>query len=122
MTWCSCSLVAVLLLSGVTPIRADADHCAVCGLQVEPGSRHFRTQDGHETYCERCFLSAPRCSRCKLPTATEAVDSTSGLCSRCLAKLPRCTACSKAITDTVYTFRFAPGKSCADCKQLWPPC
>src|SRR5437867_9173575 len=109
-------LFVALVLSGAALILAAVDQCAVCGVQIQPGSPSFRTQGGGELYCERCFLSAPRCSRCKLPAAREAIDAASGLCSRCLAKLPRCTACGKVITDTVYTFRFAAGQFCAECK------
>lgn len=115
-------LFVALVLPAAAFILAAGDQCAVCGVQIQPDSRHFRTQDGGETYCERCFLSAPRCTRCKLPTAQEAIDPASGLCSRCLAKLPRCTACGRVITGTAYTIRFAAGQFCAECKQSRPAC
>ena len=114
----------ILLVALVLPvlILAAGDQCAVCGVQIQPNSRHFRTHGGDEAYCENCFLSAPRCTRCKLPTAQQAIDPASGLCSRCLAKLPRCTTCGRVITGTAYTIRFAAGQFCAECKQSRPAC
>jgi hypothetical protein len=114
--------IAVSLIACMAVFAAAVDQCSVCGAQVDPSARHFRTQDGHETYCEKCFVTAPRCPRCKLPTPAGAIDPESGLCSRCIARLPRCTACQRVITDAVYTFKFAPGQFCGDCKRTRPAC
>jgi hypothetical protein len=115
-------LLAVLIMAGAAAAVDDTAKCAVCGEPIAKQSRFYRTQDGRETYCEHCFLTAPRCPRCGRPTAPAAIDPASGVCTRCVAKLPRCTACGKVITDTVYTFPPSPGQFCGNCKRDRPAC
>ncbi len=94
--------------------------CTLCGEVIPDGAKYY--QGGSEIYCERCYLEAPRCSICKLPTLPDDIDPDTGACPRCLAKLPRCRACGKPIVGTAYRFRFSNAVFCAQCKANRPAC
>jgi hypothetical protein len=94
----------------------------VCGVVIPEQTKFYQVKGGQEVYCERCFLQAPRCSVCKLPTAAADLDKDTGACPRCLPTLPRCRACGKAIVGTAYTSPYSKSVYCPECKRTRPAC
>jgi DNA-directed RNA polymerase subunit N (RpoN/RPB10) len=96
---------------------SEEKRCRVCGNIIGDREHFYQVKGSKEVVCERCFAEAPRCSVCKLPTASATLDPETGACSKCLAGLPRCLACGRPILGRGYRFSTSAGIFCADCKE-----
>ena len=106
-------LLSICVLSGLIMGSALALavelRCSLCGETIPDKATYYQLKDGREIYCASCYARAPRCSVCKLPTASADIDPDTGACPLCLAKLPRCNACGKPILGTAYEFPYGKG-------------
>jgi hypothetical protein len=109
-------LLFFLILASVLA-ATGALRCSLCGALIPQPGKYYQVEGSKEIYCERCYLEAPRCSICSLPTAAADIDPETGACPKCLAKLPHCKACGKAIVGSFYSYPYAKGVFCADCKE-----
>ncbi len=110
-------LILALVLIGGALAATGQLRCHICGTLITTPGKYYRVEGGKEAYCERCYLEAPRCSVCTLPTAAADIDPETGACKECLKKLPRCNACGKPILGTSYRYPYGKGVYCADCKN-----
>jgi hypothetical protein len=117
-------LISALILLLLGPLAAAPGQvkCSLCGSVIPDGQKFYRVEGSGEIYCERCFLEAPRCVVCKLPTAAEDIDPETGACRKCLAKLPRCKACGKPIVGAYYTYASSTGVYCPTCRKTRHAC
>jgi len=115
-------VILAFLILGAALAATDELRCRICGIVIPTPGKYYRVEGSNEVYCERCYLEAPRCTVCKLPTAPAEIDAETGACKKCLAKLPRCNACGKAILGTFYRYPYGKGVYCAECKKNRPAC
>jgi len=115
-------VILAFLAVGAAAAAAGLLRCHMCGTEIPTPGRYYQVEGGKEVYCERCYLEAPRCSVCNLPTAAGDIDPKTGACTRCLAKLLRCKACGKPILGTFYRFPFGKGIFCAECRNSRHAC
>lgn len=117
--------VFVMLLAAVlgsAAVFSEDLRCHICGTVIPVPGRYFQVKGGTEIYCERCYSVAPRCNICKLPKPPGERDPDSGICRSCLAKLPRCSSCGKPIAGVAYTYPFAKGTYCTECRDNYQAC
>jgi len=105
------------LAIGSAAAQTSPLRCHICGAPIATPGKYYQVEGGKEVYCERCYLEAPRCSVCNLPTAAGDIDPETGACKKCLARLLRCKACGKPIVGTFYRFPYGKGIFCAECKN-----
>jgi hypothetical protein len=110
-------VILAFLVLGSAVAATGPLRCHICGTLIPTPGKYYQVEGGKEVYCERCYLEAPRCSVCTLPTAAADIDPETGACKKCLAKLLRCKACGKPILGTFYRFPFGKGIFCGECKN-----
>jgi DNA-directed RNA polymerase subunit N (RpoN/RPB10) len=101
-------------------------YCHLCGNPVV--GRYYQYTNGL-TVCSPCERTAPRCLRCRAPTAAGASVSRGGvlLCARCNRETFHCDTCGEPILGAWYSFQELiaspePRRYCVACVQSRPRC